>query len=78
MPRQTAEEIQEIVQQRDWWKRLAEAYGMKLYGWNGPPPSSASFYAGWPQSPFLIEIPGALATAMHEMAVKAGVINEKD
>lgn len=68
----TKAETTRLLKERDWWKTLAEAYGMRLYGFNGMPPSDGSFIT--PDYNRVVEIQGPLASAMFKMAQKAGVI----
>ncbi len=70
------ETARRIIKERDWWKALAEAYGMRLYGFNGMPPASGTFYRKHEITGFgeTIDVSGPLAEAMFKMAQKAGLL----
>lgn len=48
----------------DWWRALAEEYGLVLHGWNGPLPAGASWLTA--DHRVVLQIPGALGKALDE------------
>lgn len=56
-------EHRRILDERDWWRSLANRVGMELGGWDGMPPwGHAAFF----KDGVRVEVPGLLAQAMDE------------